>query len=191
MNADVTVREVVDREYIGVSESDSLRDTVELLLDEGVECALVLRGTSPVGMLTDRDILRELVGETDAAEATAADAMRNSVPTIDADASLPMAIDRVSAESTRHLIVEEGPGEEPLGLLTEHDLLASTRMDVTGQGDGQPQQPNPNRGVSARADEAAETESFDEQSICESCGALARDLAVFNGQLLCTDCRSI
>jgi hypothetical protein len=31
---------------------------------------------------------------------------------------------------------------------------------------------------------------YSEQSICEACGALSRELAGYNGQLLCPDCRS-
>lgn len=193
MNADVTVREVMDREYVGVSESDPLLETVKLLLAEDADAALVLRGSTPVGVLTDRDVLAVLVDGPDPGEATAGDAMTPSVPTVDPDQSLPKAADRMSAETVRQLVVTPGNGEEPLGILTEHEVLASATYDPDSRpGPEQGDLRTTEAGGSMATDAEPESEaSFEDQGICEVCGALSRDLASFNGQLVCTDCRSI
>ena len=52
MNENVTVREVMEREFVGVSESDGVLETSELLLREGSDLAVVLRGSEPVGVVT-------------------------------------------------------------------------------------------------------------------------------------------
>jgi len=191
MNTDVTVRELMDREYVGVSESDDLVDTVELLLREDAETAVVQRGGEHVGVLTERDILSMLVEGPDPNEATVADAMTESVPTVSPDATLDGAADEMSTRSAGRLVVTNGA--EPLGVITEQDLLASRTYgtEATSLAE-EPAERQPVTAMEAEAGTATETgESYQDQSICEGCGTLTSDLASFNGQLLCADCRDI
>ncbi|EMA47302.1 signal transduction protein with CBS domains, partial [Halococcus saccharolyticus DSM 5350] len=91
MSSAVTVREVMTREFVGVSEGDAVVETVELLLDEGAECAIVLRGRDPVGMLSERDALSLVTSDTDPATATVSDVMSDGVIQIPSDESLAAA----------------------------------------------------------------------------------------------------
>ncbi len=188
MNTEVTVREMMDREYVGVSESDDLVETVELLLREGAETAVVLRGSEPVGVVTERDVLALLVEGPEPQSATVADAMTESIPTIEPDASLEAAADRMSTREARRLVVTNGG--EPLGVITEHDLLTS-RTHEPSQGMGEaPVETGPGTAMAMDAETEAE-DTFEDQGICEVCGTFTRDLAAFNGQLLCSDCRDM
>jgi CBS domain-containing protein len=192
MNADVTVRDVMDREYVGVSESDDLIDTVEVLLREGVDTAVVLRGTEPVGVLTCRDVLALVVEGPAPGEATVKDAMTVSLPTVDPDMGVAEAADVMSAKNVRRLVVTRDVEAEPEGIITEHDVFAVRASGPESTAESTEERPTAPAG-SALASEA-ETESgsdFDEQGICEACGTLTGDLVSFNGQLLCADCREI
>lgn len=204
MNSELTVREIMDREFVGVSEPDGLVETVELLLEEDKETAVVLRGSEYVGVVTERDVLSLLVGDDDPADATVGDAMTERVPTVSPEESLSEAEDRLSTQSARRLVVTNG--REPLGVVTEEDLLAgrSYATERTGAATSE-------TGIGTEAETttaAAEAtgglaessgQSFDEQTaqgfedqgICEVCGSLTRDLASFNGQLLCAECRDM
>jgi len=188
MNTDVTVREVMDREYLGVSESDGLVETVELLLRKGAETAVVLRGSEPVGVLTERDVLALVVEGPNPQEAAVADAMTESIPRIGPDASLDAAADRMSARESRRLVVTNGG--EPLGVITEHDLLTTrTHEPAEGVNDAPV---GTSAGTAMAMDAETEIEdTFEDQGICEVCGTFTRDLAAFNGQLLCSDCRDM
>lgn len=193
MNRDVTVREVANREFVGVSESDDLLGTVELMVEEGVDTALVVQGTEPVGLLTDRAVLQLLAAEGGVDGAAVGDAMESTVPAIESQATIEEAANRMSAEGTRRLVVTDAG--ETVGVLTEHDLFATRPLAADG----------PEAGLAHPAGEAetalaadSETdvdsragEGFEEQSICEGCGTLTGDLVAFNGQLLCGDCRDI
>jgi CBS domain-containing protein len=190
MNTAVTVREVMDREYVGVSESDDLVETVELLLRESADTAVVVRGSEPVGVVTERDVLAMLVEGPDPYDATVEEAMTETIPKIEPDASLDAAADRMSAREARRLVVTNGG--EPLGVITEHDLLA-TRAPEPGDRQEMPEA-SVDSGVGTAMAVDAETEAedtFQDQGICEVCGTLTRDLAAFNGQLLCPDCRDM
>lgn len=195
MNRDVLVREVMVREFVGVSESDGVLETTELLLREEAELAVVLRGSDLVGVLTERDVLAHVVEGGDPGDTTVEDVMTESVPTVSAEETLPEARDRMSSWSTSWLVVSDG-GKPPDGIVTEHDILAtSTLGSETAATERQTpeEQHQQMTAVSTTATESssAAEDSFDDQGICEMCGSLTRDLASFNGQLLCVDCRNI
>jgi CBS domain-containing protein len=194
MNENVTVREVMEREFVGVSESDGVLETAELLLHEEADLAVVLHGSEPVGVVTDRDVLAHLVDGGDPAAATVEDVMTTSVPTVSAEESLPEARDRMSSWSTSWLVVSEGG--EPDGVVTEHDILATSALGTEATATNPPTDEAMAGQIAATSATGTESQrttedSFDEQGICEKCGSLARDLAAFNGQLLCADCRDI
>lgn len=199
MNRDVTVREVMDREFVAASESDSALSTAELMLREEAEPAVVLRGSEPVGVVTDRDVIALLVADdADPATATVGDAMTESVPTIEPDETLAAARDLMAARSRRWLVVSNGG--EPDGLVTEHDVLSSSTIgseidaaEHTGASaaDAEGQLVDVGTSVTAVEVDSPKTEGFEDQGICEKCGSLSRDLTSFNAQLLCADCRDL
>jgi CBS domain-containing protein len=190
MNEPVSVREVMNREYVGVSESDGLLETAELLVREEEPTALVVRGSDPVGVISRTDILAYLVGDGEPASAAVSDAMREAIPSIAPDARLPEARDRMAAWSAEWvLVVEKG---EPVGTLTGHDILSTARLESESTADVDDSQ-MATTGQAATADGAATAteDPFEEQGICSACGTLSRSLASFNGQLLCADCRDV
>lgn len=190
MDSTVTVQEVMDREFAGVSESDSVSDTAALMTDEDHESVVVLRGSQPVGLLSLRDALDAFVaGDEDAA---VSEAMTTDVPTIRPDATIGEAAGEMASQGTQRLVV--AAGDEVVGLLSEHDLVTASpfgpETDVTTA-----PEPGAEPAVVGQADDreaaTADAGGFEDQSICEACGSFARDLARFNGQLLCGDCRDM
>ncbi len=191
MNPDVRVQEVMDREYLGVSESDDLLSTVELFLRDGVDTAVVLRGSEPVGVVTSRDVLRLLVDGPDPADATVQDAMTDEVPSVAPDTSVAAAAEELSTRDARRVVVSGDDGE-PQGILTEHDVLAIRPFGAeTDQPTGRLSMEQTAGSGHGPDEERAAVEEFREQGICEVCGTFTGDLAAFNGQLVCADCRNI
>jgi CBS domain-containing protein len=184
MNADVTIREVMDREYVGVNESDDLVGAVELLLREGTESAVVLRGSDPVGLLTERDVFALLVEGPNPDSATVGDATMTEVPDVSPETTLDVAADTMSTHSVRRLrVTEDG---ELVGIVSEHDIVVAraprdTETDIPE---------TPATATTALTNDGGDA-NFEDQSICEGCGALTHDLVAFNGQVLCADCRDI
>ncbi|MFC7057473.1 CBS domain-containing protein [Halovenus salina] len=186
MNRDVTVQDVMDREYVGVSESDGLIDTVELLLRNDAETAVVQRGSELVGVMTQEDVLALVVEGPEPDTAAVGDAMTESVPTVSPDTGLDAAADMMSAQESHRLVVTAGP--EPMGILSERDLLAGREL-------GGPAEPRDSERAVTEASTGMEGDSerggYEDRSICEACGTFASDLSSFNGQLLCPDCRAM
>ncbi len=185
MESELTVREIMDREYVGVTQSDDLIETVELLLAEDKEAAVVLRGSEHVGVVTERDILTAVAKGPDPSEATVGEVMSDHVPTVSADTTISAAADQLSTQHNRRLVVTDGA--EPEGVVTQEDLLAGRNYAI--------EQESENaavinaEGTTAAAGPA--DDNFENQGICEVCGTLTRGLASFNGQLRCPDCREV
>jgi len=196
MERDTTVQEVMDREFVGVTESDGFTETVELMLEEGVESVVVLRGSEPVGVVTEREALAAMVEDGD--PTTAADAMTETVPTVSPDHTIAEAADEMSTAATKRVVVSDGA--ETVGVVSEHDLITTSPFapavgtDHT-RTDAELSEQRPVAAAQGGPGDLGEGGSrdleYEDQSICEACGSLARDLRAFNGQLLCADCRDI
>ncbi|SDF51085.1 CBS domain-containing protein [Halorubrum xinjiangense] len=133
MRTDTTVRDVMHREFLGVSESDSLSDAAALLVEEGTNCLVVVRGGEPVGRLESRDALDALLSATGVAggsetetaptDLTVGEAMGPPLPTVSPDDSLAALEERLVAEGTDRVVaVDDG---EAVGVVTDGDALAA------------------------------------------------------------------
>jgi len=109
MNRDVTVQEVMDREFVAASESDNALETVALMIREEAEPAVVLRGSEPVGVLSDPR--RPRSGGRRRREPDDGQRRRRD-DGVGADHhpehTLAEARDRMAARSTRWLVVSSG-----------------------------------------------------------------------------------
>lgn len=189
MRTGTTVRDVMHREFLGVSESDSLADAARLMLSEGADCLVVLRGGEPVGCLGPRDALAAAL-KADPDDLTVGSVMGPPGPTVEADTRLETVEERLVSEGASRLIVTVE--DEAVGVITDRDALAAgaarensarePSLAVTGGGSGS------ERELEADSTDASGSAT---QSICEVCGSLVPDLTATNGRVICTDCREV
>lgn len=188
MRDGTTVRDLMHREFLGVSESDDLADAAELLLSEGADCLVVVRGSEAVGCLTPRNVLTALLEGGGLETTTVGDVMEPPVPTIEADERLEIAEERLVTEGTGRLIVTVDT--EAVGVITERDVLAANPMRRAPEREIQ-QEPGAERDAATSTQEVGDTAGVVTQSICEQCGSLTADLDRSNGKLLCQDCLEV
>lgn len=180
----VSTRDVMTREYVGVSESDTVSGAVDLLLSEDASAAVVLRGADPVGTLSVGDALAHLHDGADG-DAPVETAMSESAPRVPPDESVfEAAAAMADADVDCLLVVEAG---DVVGVVTDRDLVGATASLVNQPGTRPAGEAGP-----ARTEGSEErTDDYATQSVCEACGSLTPDLSDFNGQLVCADCRDI
>lgn len=182
--AQLSVRDLLSRDFVGVSESDTVQGAVELMRDDGETGAVVLHGSEPVGIVSAGDIM-DCIASGQALDSTpVSEIMRREPPDISPESTVDDAATILARTGGEHVLVADDEGV--VGVISARDLATLTRdtsgmeseMELTAQvGDhGQ--------------DTAVDTE-YSTQSICEVCGSLSRDLMNVNGQLLCPDCRSV
>lgn len=193
MERDVSIRDVTAREFVGVSESDSVLSTVRLMHDEDVGSVLVMRGQSPVGIMTERDVLA-LVAEGRDPESTAVEAVM-SEPVVSLPASRPLAdaAETMSREEIRNIVVTDDDGDGIVGVLTEREVIdaASTLQASRSLGSERAPEGVATAATAVESEAGPTDDEYRTQGVCELCGALADTLHDSNGQLICSDCRQV
>lgn len=182
MNEPVTARDVMNRSYLGVSEADSVAGAAELMRDEAVDGAVVLRGSDPVGVVSAADIVGVVADGRDPAEVEVAEVMTDHLISIKVDQRFKEAITALADSDVRHILVMDNG--DIAGVLSEHDVVTAHSMMSIGPGDG---------GTTVPPEVEAELnpEGIATQGVCEICGSLSQDLVDVNGQIVCQACREI
>lgn len=202
----VTARDVMSRDFVGVSEGDDVGDVCDLLVDERADDVLVLRGGEAVGVVACHDVLAA-VADGDASDGETVEELMAPPPEpVAAEADLGTVLARLTGGRADALPVENGE-EGVVGVVTESDVVAAATSLVSDPNAVEEPAADaaPGAGQEAGVDAAshavgpAATGSAAEsgapegatQSVCESCGTLAGDLQVVNGQAICPECRDV
>jgi CBS domain-containing protein len=117
---DVTVREIMSTEIVSVGPSATVAEAATLMGKQHVGSALVMDGERVVGIFTERDIVRALGADFDAAGHVVADWMTAQPATVEPDVPVRQALDRMLDAGYRHLPVVEGGST--VGIVSIRDL---------------------------------------------------------------------
>lgn len=112
-------RDLMHTEVVSVAPDDSVREAIELLLEEGYSQLPVIRDDYPVGILSNGDVRRASSKGT-AGSLLVADAMRESITTVTPDATL----NEIDAHLDHHDAVIVIENETVAGIITEADVAA-------------------------------------------------------------------
>ncbi|WP_423743390.1 CBS domain-containing protein (plasmid) [Haladaptatus sp. SPP-AMP-3] len=115
------ISDIASMEVITAKEETDLVDIASMMSEENVGCVPIVDGERPVGIVTDREIALSLADEADASGRTVGDVMTRDPITIDADASVHDAIERMEDADIRRIPVVED--EELVGIVTLDDVL--------------------------------------------------------------------
>lgn len=180
METPVSVRDVMDRSYVGVNEGDTVAGAAGLMDDAGTDVAIVLRGGEPVGLLRAIDVVSLVGAGRDPAAIDVGSAMTDRVVTISVDDSLDAARSALTGDGYRTVVVTDDGTVE--GVIGDHDLLTTgmvaAPVDAVDRATG-------------RTGPVSERDVDGLQGVCEVCGSLTSDLVEQNGQMLCPDCVSV
>jgi CBS domain-containing protein len=107
-----------------VREDNSVFDVVEQLLEHNISAVLVLRGADLVGIVTERDVARNVVldGRT-AKETAASEIMTRNVLFVRAEQTIEECMALMTERRIRHLPVMEGT--RLIGILSIRDLVSA------------------------------------------------------------------
>lgn len=180
--AQLALRDVLSHEFVGVSESDALLDAVELMRAENTNSAVVLRGSTPVGVISAETVFDVLLDDRDPSDASAGDVMDETPESLSLDASVADAADLMGRTGDPRVLVADDEGVH--GVVEARDVAPTVEKQYRGA----PAMPS-NPPTSSPQGESGE--SYDEQGVCEGCGGLAHELVNVNGQLLCPECRTV
>jgi CBS domain-containing protein len=107
---------------LSVSTSATAHDIAQLMATEGIGCLLVEQGGEFVGIITETDLVRKVLGEgVNASSITAEAVMSYPVASIDENATLEAAHEAMGGQRIRHLLVTRNGA--PIGLISVRSIL--------------------------------------------------------------------
>jgi CBS domain-containing protein len=115
-----TLREVMTSELTTVAPEATVAEAAQLMSVRHVGSALVMEAGRLVGIFTERDIVRALGSDFDAAGHTVEASMTRSPTTLPAGATTSEALDLMLSSGFRHLPVVEG--DAVVGVVSLRDL---------------------------------------------------------------------
>ena len=119
-HGDVTVRDIMSTEIVSVGISATVAEAATLMGKQRVGSALVMDGDDVVGIFTERDIVRALAADFDAAGHQVSDWMTAQPATVEPGVTVREALDQMLAGGYRHLPVVEGGST--VGIVSIRDL---------------------------------------------------------------------
>ena len=117
---EATVRDVMSHEIVSVGPDATVAEAATVMGRLHVGSALVLDGDRPVGIFTERDIVRALAADFDAAGHPVSHWMTPDPETVDPGVTARDALERMLAAGYRHLPVAEGG--RTIGIVSIRDL---------------------------------------------------------------------
>lgn len=106
--------------------TESLTTAADRMRAHGIGSVVVLDAGRPIGILTERDLLRAVAAACDPSVATVADWMAIDPDCVDADASIDDAWHQLSDRGYRHIPVTIG--DELKGIISMRDIMALAQL---------------------------------------------------------------
>jgi CBS domain-containing protein len=123
------VRDVMSRKVLTAAEDETLGDAARKMVRQGVGSLVVVRGKTPVGIVTEGDISRAVARGTDAWNVPIRSAGRKKLITIEPDARIEEAAKLMSEAGVKKLpVTDDG---RLVGIVTQTDIVASSFDLVT------------------------------------------------------------
>src|SRR3954452_15414839 len=116
-----TVAEVMTTDVLTASRSDELAKASARMIERGVGSIIVCDQGEPVGIMTERDLVRAGASGADLSTAKVADWMTPKADTIDPDLTLNAAYDSLNEHGYRHFpVVKDG---DLVGVVSIRDIF--------------------------------------------------------------------
>jgi CBS domain-containing protein len=175
------VKDLMTRNIISVSFDTSVMETARIMSLRDVSSVLVKSEDEYVGIVTDRDVINDVVAiGLDPKVIKAGKIMSKPLITIGEDASIDEAAERMRDNKIRRLVVENK--RDIVGIISEFDIvrvepeLHFLIREYSRLGF------RPSYSVKSRERSFA--------GFCEECGNFSKDLVKVNGRWICVECRT-
>jgi CBS domain-containing protein len=180
METAIPVRDVMTRPVITIDADIDVLTAAKRMALENVGCLIVVAGEKPIGILTERDLVKKIVAKASDPQAVkVGDVMSSPLVTISSEASLRDAAALMLKSCVKRLPVTSNG--RLVGIITDTDLVSGSSLGLSDV-------------LSDLLEMHRESIHFQEargvvRGICEVCGQLSDTLESVNGELLCWSCR--
>lgn len=176
MDARVKVEEIMSTDIVTVKKNETVAKVAKKVLNSEPKCVFVVENHAPIGIVTERDILRTVARNTDLTKTKAGEIMSSPLVTIEPTMDILEASKLMADSKVERLPVMRG--NALLGVVTVRDIVSVA--------------PEENRilaevvrlktGISIPVTSTTEGE-------CEVCHNYSEYLREVDGRLICEACR--
>tara|TARA_B100000315_G_scaffold8245_1_gene8161 strand:+ start:13473 stop:13862 length:390 start_codon:yes stop_codon:yes gene_type:complete len=123
-----TVKQIMSKDIEKVSIDASVKDVAKTMAEKKVGSVLIEDSGNLIGIVTETDIVRKVVGQDVSLQDTLASKIMNApVLTIDAEATILDANDMMDKHNIRHLAVKEE--DNIVGVISVRDIIHPVNLD--------------------------------------------------------------
>jgi CBS domain-containing protein len=115
------IRRQVTRDVVSVGASETMRAAAQLMEERKIGSVAVRDGARILGLVTERDLMRTVCVLGIDPGRPVRDAMRTSIPRVDASSSEAETASLMRDHTTRHLLVEEDG--QVVGVVSMRDII--------------------------------------------------------------------
>jgi CBS domain-containing protein len=114
------VKAIMNKSIISVEKDDTIRLAIKKMVRGTFGAVIVTEKTKPIGILTERDILRSIANEKMDPESKVATIMSTPLISVDSSASLGEAADIMLTNNIRRLMIKEK--DKYVGIISQREL---------------------------------------------------------------------
>src|SRR5665647_1092325 len=124
-----TVKDIMTKEVITIEANKSVFEAAELMSEESLGCLIVVTKEFPVGIVTERDIVRRIVAKRNSVDLKVEEIMTKTLITVDPDVSLKDAARVMSTNGIRRLPVLKN--SKLVGIVVASDFVRNVGKKTT------------------------------------------------------------
>jgi CBS domain-containing protein len=122
-----TIRDLLKGDPVTVEASATVEEAAKLMDEKDIGDVLIVENDEVQGIITDRDIVVRVLAKGNGGDASVREAATTELETLEPDASIDDAIQKMEQANVRRLpVVEDG---KPVGVITLGDLAEARDKD--------------------------------------------------------------
>ena len=123
------VRDIMQKNVITIEKTKKAQDAAIILKDKEISFLVVVNDNKPIGIVSERDIVRKIVAENKESQSTSLETiMSNNFKWVEPNASIESAVQKMLNNNIRRLVVlEDG---KLAGVITQTDLTEFLRSKI-------------------------------------------------------------
>lgn len=125
------VKDIMTKNVKTISPSATMAEAARLMRKNRIGCLVVVEGSKPVGIITERDIAYKIVAEEKSSDTTVKEVMTRELKTIDKEKTMKDAARIMAAHVIRRLPVVEN--KELIGIITLEDVMRAEKIGEDAQ----------------------------------------------------------
>jgi CBS domain-containing protein len=116
-----SVKDIMTKDVVSVNVNQTVYEAAELMSSKGIGCLVIVEGEAPVGMVTERDLVRRILAKKLPYDVKVSEIMTKKLITVDPDMSLKEAARLMSTNKIRRLpVVKEN---KLVGIVVASDFI--------------------------------------------------------------------